>query len=398
MKRKTFRLLVRPLRITRLSSRLRRPLSLLARRLHRNDRTNRNKFTLFVDAKLTRTHRMMIRTRSLYSEFIDFSPHRYVGFCFSLCTRCSMPATPPPQPPPPPPLILLHSSYTTHLTPLILHNSSYTTHLTPLILHNSSYSTHLTPLILHNSSYTTHLTQLILLHSSYTTHLTQLILHHSSHTTHLTPLITHSSSTTHLTQLIKSSHLAQLILHNSSYSTHLTQLISHHSSHLTLLITSTHLTQLTLHDSSHTTHYIHSSGRADFAAGTALCEPGAQISWQAQYRAFRRTGWTRGRRWAAAACRADFVAGTLILHHSSHTTHLPPLITHNSSHATHHTPLITHHSSHTTHLTPLITHHSSHSLLSSSIFPSSFLISLYFSLIVLTSLTCGVIRSFYSLV
>ena len=49
-------------------------------------------------------------------------------------------------------------------------------------------------------------------------------------------------------------------------------------------------------------------------------------------------------------------------------------------------------------LLPLITHltrHSSHSLLLSSIFPSSFLLSLCFSLLVLSSLTCGVIRSFY---
>ena len=45
--------------------------------------------------------------------------------------------------------------------------------------------------------------------------------------------------------------------------------------------------------------------RADFVAGAALCEPGAQISWQAQYR-------TRGRRWATAACRADFVAGAAL--------------------------------------------------------------------------------------
>ena len=49
----------------------------------------------------------------------------------------------------------------------------------------------------------------------------------------------------------------------------------------------------------------------------------------------------------------------------------------------------------TTHHIQLITHHSSHLLLSSRIFPSSILLSLYFSLLVLTSLTCGVIRSFY---
>ena len=65
--------------------------------------------------------------------------------------------------------------------------------------------------------------------------------------------------------------------------------------------------------------------RAEFVVGTALFEPGVQISWWAQHlvnlesadfvagavhRAFRRSGWTRGRRWAAAACRAEFVVGT----------------------------------------------------------------------------------------
>ena len=136
-----------------------------------------------------------------------------------------------------------------------------------------------------------------------------------------------------------------MILHHSSHTTHHTPLFSHHSSHTTLF------TPLILHHSSHTTHH------------TPL------ITHHSSY--------------------------TTITHHSSHTAHLTLLITHHSSHTTHHTPLITHHSSHTTLHTPLVTHHSSHPLLSSSIFPSCFLISLYCSLIVLTSLTYGVIRSFF---
>ena len=85
------------------------------------------------------------------------------------------------------------------------------------------------------------------------------------------------------------------------------------------------------------------------------------------HRAFRRTGWTRGWRWAARgfqytqsrrSCRTHHTP--LISHHSSYTTHLTPLITHHSPHTTHHTPLILHNSSHTTHLTPLISHRSSH--------------------------------------
>ena len=66
--------------------------------------------------------------------------------------------------------------------------------------------------------------------------------------------------------------------------------------------------------------------RAEFVVGAALCEPGVQISRYAQrlvnlrsgfvagavHRAFRRTRWTPGRCWAAAACRADFVAGTAL--------------------------------------------------------------------------------------
>ena len=32
----------------------------------------------------------------------------------------------------------------------------------------------------------------------------------------------------------------------------------------------------------------------------------------AVHRAFRRTGWTWGSRWAAAACRADFVVGAAL--------------------------------------------------------------------------------------
>ena len=32
----------------------------------------------------------------------------------------------------------------------------------------------------------------------------------------------------------------------------------------------------------------------------------------AVHRACRRTGWTRGRRWPAAACHVDFVAGTAL--------------------------------------------------------------------------------------
>ena len=83
---------------------------------------------------------------------------------------------------------------------------------------------------------------------------------------------------------------------------------------------------------------------------------------------------------------------TLILHNSSRPTHLTQLITHHSSY-TIHLAL----SSHTTHLTPLITHHSP--LISFTFivqyFSVLFSISLYFSLLALTSLTCGVIQSFY---
>ena len=105
--------------------------------------------------------------------------------------------------------------------------------------------------------------------------------------------------------------------------------------------------------------------------------------------------------------------------------HPPPRVTQlNSSHTTHLTQLITHRSSYTTHLTPrgfrvagaahrearvtaapssvlrppppLTTHHSSHSPLSPSIFPSSFLISLYFSLIVLNMWVYPILLFFVS--
>ena len=142
--------------------------------------------------------------------------------------------------------------------------------------------------------------------------------------------------------------LTPLILHHSSYSTHLTPLISHHSSH------TTHLTPVTTHHSSDITHLtqliLHHSG---WAAGTALCEPGVKISWQAQHtepsrgrprlpvvqillqaqhsvnrsaafvagavrRACRRTGWTCGRCWLADACRVDFAA-------AQHSVNLDPV-------------------------------------------------------------------------
>ena len=53
------------------------------------------------------------------------------------------------------------------------------------------------------------------------------------------------------------------------------------------------------------------------------------------------------------------ISTSLIIHHSSYTTHHTPLIIHTSSYTTHHTPLIIRHSSYTTHHTPLNIHHSS---------------------------------------
>ena len=211
--------------------------------------------------------------------------------------------TPPISHPP----ISRHPSYTTHLTPLILLHSTHTTYLTLLILHHSSYTTQLTPPILDHLSHTTHLTPLILHHSSYTTQPAPPILHHLSHTTHLTLLILHHSThTTYLPLLIIH------ILHHSSYSTHLTPPILHHSSpHLTPLICLTHLTPLIGHRC------------LLCVAGAALCAPGVEISWQAQYTeppgaAAARVvpagprllleGRFRGRRSTLCTWRADFVA------------------------------------------------------------------------------------------
>ena len=89
-------------------------------------------------------------------------------------------------------------------------------------------------------------------------------------------------------------------------------------------------------------------------------------------------------------------------HNQSHTTHLAPLISHPSSHNPHFTQFISHHASHKTHPTPpihttfshnfltqLVSHHVSHT-------PSA-LISRILSRTT-QNLTCGVFRSFFSLV
>ena len=74
----------------------------------------------------------------------------------------------------------------------------------------------------------------------------------------------------------------------------------------------------------------------------------------------------------------------LISHHSSHTTHHTPLILHHSSYTTHHTPLITHHSSYTTHLTPITTQHSSHTTIITFIATTITTISTFIATIITT--------------
>ena len=124
-------------------------------------------------------------------------------------------------------------------------------------------------------------------------------------------------------------------------------------------------------------------------------------------RAFRRTSRTPGRRWAAVAFlvagaghgafrRSCGTRGRSTQLNSTHLSLSLSLFLSGVVATPTHSLSLSHSLNHSLNHSLLIRSHRClfHSLLSSSIFRSSFILSLYFSLLILTSLTCGVIRSF----